>query len=259
MRNSKVPAAMLVAAAAAVAAIAVALIGGVTALRTLLAVPLIFFLPGHAVLSAVFPGEPKGLPRFVFAAGLSLAFVVLGGLALNVIAALTPLSWLTSLVVIVAAGYLIAYIRGMPSARPSLWRLPVTSKLPLKSVALYSGAAAAVVLALVITTAESRRLHQQTDFTEFWITPDRTAEIGTVKVGMKNVEDRLMSYDIELMLNDQMIGAWRNIALQKNESWSKTIDLPGPSRRQRLEAWLFKSGDHQNVYRRVWLASRDPA
>ena len=37
-----------------------------------------------------------------------------------------------------------------------------------------------------------------------------------------------MSYDIELMLNDQMIGAWRNIALQKNESWSKTIDLPGP-------------------------------
>ena len=185
--------------------------------------------------------------------------MVLGGLVLNVVAALTPLSWLTLLSVIVVAGYLIAYTRGIPSVRASLWPLPVTWKPPLKGVALYSGAAAAIALAFVITAAESRKLHQQTDFTEFWITPDRTAEIGTVKVGMKNVEHRPMSYDIELMLNDQMIGAWRNIALQKNESWSKAIDLPGPSRRQRLEAWLFKSGDHQNVYRRVWLASRDPA
>ena len=56
MRNSKVPAAM---AAAAVAALAVALIGGVTALRTLLAVPLIFFCPATPFYQQSFPASRK--------------------------------------------------------------------------------------------------------------------------------------------------------------------------------------------------------
>ena len=259
MPDSKVTNPMAVAVAAVAAALVVAFIGGETALRTFLAVPLIFFLPGHAVLSAVFPGDPKWLLRFVFSVGLSLAIVVLGGLLLNVVAALTPLNWLALLGIIASSGYLIAFTRRTPSERRSLWPLPMTWTLSPREAVLYSGAAVVVILAFAISTGESRKLHQQTDFTEFWITPDRTAEIGTVKIGMKNVEHRPMSYDIELMLDDQMIGAWRNIALKDSESWSKTIDLPGPSRRQRLEAWLFKSGEHQKVYRRVWLASREPA
>jgi uncharacterized membrane protein len=259
MPGSRVPAPMVVAAIALAVAGTVALIGGETAPRTLLALPLIFFLPGHAILAAVLPGEPKGLLRFVFAVGLSLAIVIMGGLVLNVVAALTALNWLSLLCIIVATGYLIAFARRTPLELRSIWPLPVTWTLSPRDAVLYSGAAVAVLLAFAISTGESRKLHLQTDFTEFWITPDRTAELGTVTVGMKNVEHRPMSYDIELMLDDQMIGAWRNIALRESETWSKTIDLPGPSRRQRLEAWLFKSGDHQKVYRRVWLASREPA
>jgi uncharacterized membrane protein len=232
---------------------------GTDGLRVLLALPLVFILPGHALLAAAMPSAPTGLQRFVFAVGLSLAVVVIGGLLLNLVHALTPLGWFSFLSGITLIGYAAALYR----RRTVRWSIPLDYvpewKFPLKSAALYSVAAVAVVLAFTIVLAETQRIHQRADFTEFWMRPERTAEIGLVKLGMRNAEHRPMSYDVELMLNDQLIGAWRNIKLQSNEVWTKTIDLPGGDRRQRLEAWLFKSGDHTKVYRRVWLADRSPA
>jgi uncharacterized membrane protein len=238
---------------------AVALTYGADELRVSFALPLIFILPGHAILAAAMPSAPRGLQRIVFAVGLSLAVVVIGGFLLNLVHALTPLGWFSFLSGMTLAGYAAALYRRWTVG----WQIPLNYvpewKFPLKSAALYSAAAAAVVVAFTIVTAETQRIHQQADFTEFWMQPERTAEIGLVKIGMRNAEHQAMSYDVELMLNDQLIGAWRNIKLQSNEVWTKTIDLPGGDRRQRLEAWLFKSGDHTKVYRRVWLADRSPA
>ena len=186
--------------------------------------------------------------------------MVLGGLLLNVVAALTPLNWLALLGLIASSGYLIAFTRRTPSERRSLWPLPMTTwTLSPRDAVLYSGAAVVVILAFAISTGESRKLHQQTDFTEFWITPDRTAEIGTVKIGMKNVEHRPRSYDIELMLDDQMIGV-----LAKHRSARKR-ELEQDDRSSRPEPTPTSRGlavqvrEHQKVYRRVWLASREPA
>ena len=227
-------------------------------LRLLFAAPLIFFLPGHAVMAAALPSAPRGLDRIVFSAGLSLAIVVLGGLALNLVSALTREGWYLFLMAVTSAGYSLAFWKqgaetgGTPELPTSTWQLSV------KDVAVYGAALALVVSALAITTLLGQK-YQQAEFTEFWIKPERTTEIGTAEIGMRNAEGNTNSYDIELMLGGQTIGAWRNISLKNNESWRRTIDLPGASRDQRLEAWLFKSGDHKNVYRRVWLAARDPA
>jgi uncharacterized membrane protein len=233
-------------------------LGGAPVIRMFVVLPLIFFLPGYAILAAALPEDRKGLPRYILAAGLSLAVVVLGGLVLNLVSALSPWGWLALLCAATAAGFLIACWRNGPAGVSVPPPFAMKWELSIKEAALYSGAFAAVILAFVISTTEGQKF-QQAKFTEFWITPDRTEEIGTVEVGMRNAETMSTSYDVELMLDDQMVAAWRNITLQKNESWSQTVDLPGPSRRHRLEAWLFKSGDHQKVYRRVWLASRDHA
>ncbi len=233
------------------------LVASEPALRIPFALPLIFFLPGHAVLEAVLPEDPKGLLRFVFAVGLSLAIVVLGGLALNLVPAMTRWGWISFLGAVTAAGYFIALARRIRSGHGALSRLPGKWKLSVKDAALYSGTVATVILAFMISSAEGQK-YQQVNFTEFWMMPDRTDEIGTVELGMRNAESQAASYDVELMLGGQMIAAWRNISLQKSESWRRTIDLPGSSRKQRLDAWLFKSGDHRSVYRRVWLDSRDP-
>jgi len=228
------------------------------AIRTVLALPLIVFLPGHAVLAAALPTQVTGLPRFVFSVGLSLAIVVLSGLGLHFLSAMTRPGWVWALSAITAMGYAVAFVRHFSAGTPSPWSFSFAWNVSLRDASFYSGSLAAVTLAFMLAVTADPQ-HQEFHFTEFWMTPDRTDEIGAVNIGIRNVEANATSYDLELMLDDRIIAAWRDVHLKKGETWAQDIDLPSPARSQRLEAWLFKAGDHQTVYRRVWLAAKEPS
>jgi uncharacterized membrane protein len=224
-------------------------------LRVLLSLPLVFFLPGNAVLAAYLPTEPRGFARLALSVGLSLAIVILAGLVLHLGSAMTAVGWLFTLCAITFAGYAVASVRhfGVASPWPSFrW------KLSFDDAAIFSASLGALALAFFIATSADFQ-HQQSHFTEFWMTPDRTEEIGAVNLGIRNEEANAVSYDLELMLDNRLIAAWRGVHVDKGETRVLPVDLASSGRAGRLEAWLFKAGDHQHVYRRVWLEAKQPS
>jgi uncharacterized membrane protein len=228
------------------------------AIRTVLALPLIVFLPGHAVLAAALPTQVTGLPRFVFSVGLSLAIVVLSGLGLHFLSALTRPGWVWALSAITATGYAVAFVRHFADGTSPQWSLSFHLNVAPRDASFYFGSLVAVMVAFLLAATADRQ-NQEFHFTEFWMVPDRTNEIGTVNIGIRNVEANAASYDLELMLDKGIIAAWRDVRLKKGETWTQIIDLPSPARSRRIEAWLFRAGDHQTVYRRVWLAAKEPS
>ena len=216
--------------------------------------PLVFFLPGNSILAAYLPTEPRGLTRLVFSVGLSLAMVILIGLVLHLFSAMTAAGWLFALCAVTAAGYAEAAMRnfGVASPWPSFkWNLSFTG------FAVSGALLGVLALAFFIATAADFE-HQEAHFTEFWMAPDRTEEIGSVNIGIKNVEAKAAAYDLELMLDNRLIATWRDVHVDRGKTLILPVDLPSSGRSHRLEAWLFKAGDHQHVYRRVWLEPKQP-
>src|SRR5258708_18141728 len=65
-----------------------------SAIRLILALPLVFLFTGHTALRAIKPVQTTALlERSVFAVGASLALCVGGGFLLNTVSLLTPVGW----------------------------------------------------------------------------------------------------------------------------------------------------------------------
>jgi uncharacterized membrane protein len=85
----------------------------VPALRVVFALPLVFVLPGYALLEAVYPPRTLGwVGRLIVIVALSLACSVLGGLALNLTGpGLTRVVWAAFLATTAVVGEVIAWVR----------------------------------------------------------------------------------------------------------------------------------------------------
>src|SRR4051794_12377385 len=78
---------LAVVSALALLGLGVALVGsGNVVLRTLCVLPLVFVLPGYALVAVVFPNGALGYAeRILFSVGMSLAIAIFGGLLLNLL------------------------------------------------------------------------------------------------------------------------------------------------------------------------------
>ncbi|KKG17787.1 hypothetical protein EO98_11660 [Methanosarcina sp. 2.H.T.1A.6] len=255
-----------------------------TVLRNILGLPLVLFLPGYALIAALFPAKSDldGIERTALSFGLSIAVVPLIGLGLNY----TPwgiriLPILISLSLFTFAMCGLAYLRraGLPEAD--------AFKVPFREMALALKAeilekpepgldrALTVILVLSILLSVTTLFYvvitpkEGEHFTEFYLLgPEGMAdnyptnytlgESGTVIVGVVNHEYRPVNYTMEVRLENKSLPLpedMQQVALAYNETWEEPLTLTPPveGKDMKLEFLLFNETDKNTPYRDLHL------
>lgn len=216
--------------------------------RASLAAALVLFAPGYAATKVVFPARRLNLEGVCFSVGFSLAIAILCGFLLNAVAMMTAIGWALSLggvtlILIAFGGLTAAEKRNAP---------PTMSGGQTLSVAF-----ASVVAALAMAyAAADYQAHKEFSYTELWMAPAPHGEHVYV-VGVRNREQTLTRYDLEIVSGAELIGSWGQIELADGESWTRTIQLKfdrNATREQRAEARLRKREDPSAALQRVWAS-----
>ncbi len=231
-----------------------------TPLRGLLGLPLVLFLPGYAVLAALFPRREDldGVERLSLSFVLSLALVPLVVLILNFAPGGIRFGSLSAcLGGIVVASLLIAgdrRLRLSPADRVSVDAASVLMKLwvrrrnwmPLTAMVLASAVWVGVRLHASVPAAPE-------PFTEFYVfgPPDTpleyphqilAGESATVVVGITNHESRRVAYKVVVQTGSRSLAALGPIGLDHNQRWTQSVRFvpPAPASREDIEILLFK-------------------
>ncbi len=257
-----------------------------TYVRMALGLGMVLFIPGYALVAALFPGRKDidGLERVALSFGLSIAVTPLIGLALN----FTPwglrldpiIVCLTALTVLCVAIARTRRLALKPEDRFEAGFDKTFKKLKamvfpadhshldrvLTVILILSVIASIATLAYVATMPR-----QGEKFTEFYILgPDGTAdnfpsemyvgEQAQVMAGIVNHEYRDVPYDLVVRLNDSgnisQLHAER-LLLRDNQTREKMLNITPdrPGRSMKLEFLLYADGDLDAVYRelRLWI------
>jgi uncharacterized membrane protein len=256
-----------------------------TSVRIILGLPLVLFLPGYALIAALFPrrDDLDGIERVALSFGLSIAITPLLGLALNYTPfgiRLTPV--LTVLSVFTIALALAAWWRrgripedarfavdfGAFVTRLQEHFRASDSKLD-KILTVILIAAIVVAISMVIYVIVTPKVGEK--FTEFYVLgPGGMAEdyptnlslggLGTVIIGVVNHEYAEVTYQLTVQLDGEVIGEER-IALAHTETWEQPFlfKVTKAGEAQKLEFLLFRAGLDEEPYRslHLWLDVHD--
>ena len=255
-----------------------------TMLRNILGLPLVLFLPGYALIAALFPAKSDldGIERTALSFGLSIAVVPLIGLGLNY----TPwgirlIPILISLSVFTFAMCGLAYLRRAKLPDADAFEVPFRKMaLELKAEILEkpeSGLDRTLTIILVLSILLSVATlfyvvvtpKEGEHFTEFYILgPEGKAdnyptnytlgESGEVIVGVVNHEYRQVNYTMEVRLENKSLPLPKDIQqvmLAHNETWEEPLTLTPPveGKNMKLEFLLFNETDKNTPYRDLHL------
>jgi uncharacterized membrane protein len=251
---------LAVVATTIVAAVLAVLVPPDIVLIRILTLPLALLLPGYALVSALFPNHSLGVAeRLMFSLGLSLAIVILGGLALN----WTPFglrasSWAVLLAGITLAASAVALVRrrGQSISAPG-WLRVGNVGLTLRQ-GLLLGLAAAIVCGAVAVSIIGAERQAYAGFTQLWILPAGGANAeNAVRLGVSNRESTAMEYRLAVNVGGKVVKQWPAIDLEPNEQWEATLVLPPTTSVARVEADLYRADAATTIYRHVvlWLGT----
>jgi uncharacterized membrane protein len=249
---------------------------------------MVLFLPGYALIAALFPRDDDldGIERVALSFGLSIAVVPLIGLGLNYTPwgiRLTPV--VVSLSIFTIALLAAAFVRRALLPAEERFKVPFRQSLnSLKEemttdqtsrvdkiltvvlvIAIISSIAALVYV--IVTPKEGEK------FTEFYIlgpggmaydypTKMVAGEKSTVIVGIGNYEYQLVNYTIHIEFNNATI-LEMEATLDHNETWEQPISyvLDDLGEGQKLQFLLYREGNFTAPYRdlHLWVdvSSRD--
>lgn len=255
-----------------------------TPIRTVLGLPMVLFLPGYALIAALFPARDDldGIERLALSFGLSIAVVPLIGLGLNytqwgirLLPILISLSVFTLLMCAVAVyrrgslpeddEFSVPFSSAYVSIKEEVSRKPENKLDRILTILLVISILASVVtLAYVVVTPKEGE-----KFTEFYILgPDgmadgyptelRTGQSGNVIIGIVNHEYADTDYSIELVLENSSIPIGqelRHITLQHNETWEQEVTFTPESvgDDMKLQFLLYKDNNMTEPYRDLHL------
>jgi uncharacterized membrane protein len=247
---------LTIAAAAAVLCALVAALVPVEIIRVLAALPLTLYLPGFAIVAAVFDGEKlPPLKRLTIEVAISLIVLVLSAFVLNVFPfGLTTASWAVLLPLVVSAGCLAAARRRGKAARQA--RSPVASiGRPSARTALLVGAAVLIGAASIALAQAPLPAKHADGYTALWMLPTN-AEEEAVVVGVQSNEKDPASYRLEISTGGGSQPKSYRVRLDPGEE--KTFEAEVPPRsigRTHVVASLYREGAPGRLFRRVtrWL------
>jgi uncharacterized membrane protein len=229
----------------ATAMMAAVAVGDSVFLRAILGLPMVFLVPGHTVLRAIGVKTASVPEHLAYAVGASLASGIAGGLVLNAIGFLTPLGWaIWFWAVTVGASLVAAGSRDAPALLP--W--------PAGSVGIRGRHVAAFALAMLVTTGayalaiRDEARPRQFQYTEFWMVPSAAGD--RLAVGVRNVENKTVRFDVEITLDGHPFAVFRSLAMAPGAMWTREIPMPAAATAQKAEAKLYRPEDNR-LYRSV--------
>jgi hypothetical protein len=225
-------------------------------IRVLFAIPLVFLLPGYAIIAASFgPRQLSPVQLGVFSLGTSLATLALSGLLLNVLpGGLETITWALLLVAIVLAGCRVAAVR-RSGPQPRGPRRTLT-RPGAGATAMLAGAAILAIAAFVLAQTPLSATHA-VGYTALWMLPG--ADARTVEVGVDSNEQHHESY--KLVVGAEAVGRSREFDVELEPGEEATFRVPvlpsGARPPTEVIATLYRRAAPGSPYRRVtsWLSS----
>lgn len=260
----------------------------INVLKIIIGLPILLFLPGYTLISALFPGkyDLDTIERLSLSLGLSIAIVPLVGLVLNYTSwGIRLIPVMASLVIFIVIMAMIAAYRrqdsgeyaytvefaGIYRSARSLIKVKHESRLDLIiTVALvFSILLSTVVFVYALVSPE-----QGEKFTEFYILgPQGTAdnyntqlvrgESMDVTLGIINREYVPATYSVVVKLGNETIDTQdrlQQITLEPNEKWEQNISFtPDITGENKLQFLLYKDNNNTGAYRdlHLWVNIRD--
>jgi uncharacterized membrane protein len=241
----------------------------------ILALPLIFVLPGYTLTQTLFrkrPPEPSsnlilqpslkiGQPvsavdHIILSLGLSMAIDVLIGFMLNVFPiGLQALSWTISLGLVTTVFAMIAgWLRRRDFVKIASVKMErIRPRITIYECILFG-------LAILVATAAVwfsviRPPATQSNFTQFWMLPSNQANNScAVSIGVHSFESTSITYRIVLMINSIQVNTWSSIVLVPQEEWTRSAPIKlGATGDMYIEAQLDREDIPNSVYRDVHL------
>ncbi|KAF5428714.1 putative membrane protein [Candidatus Methanomarinus sp.] len=255
-----------------------------TYVRTILGLPMVLFLPGYALIAALFPRKDDldGIERLALSFGLSIAVVPLVGLGLNYTPwgiRLTPI--LITLDIFTLIMCVVAVKRRSVLPDRDVFTVPFmvfyqsvhneifsnhrsTIDKVLTVILVISIVVSIIMVVYVIITPK-----QGEKFTEFYLlgaggmaddypTWINTGESGTMIVGVVNHEYQGINYSMEVLLDNESIelpDQWKEISLKHNQTMERklTLALYKEGEDMKLEFLLYKENNYTQPYRDLHL------
>lgn len=247
--------------------------------RTILGITMVLFLPGYALIAALFPrkNDLDGIERLALSFGLSIAVVPLIGLGLNFTPfgiRLVPL--LISISVFTLAMLIIANYRRSKLSWEDRFEVSFSNIYsPIKSEIFSSKQGADKILTIILIISILVSIitliyvivtpKQGEKFTEFYILGDNGTAQGyptlmeagknsSVIVGISNHEYVLTNYTLDISLENVSLKKM-NVQLMHNSSWKKKIFFTPKKtgNKLKLEFLLYKENNFTAPYRDLHL------
>lgn len=219
-----------------------------------LALPLVFLLPGYTLTEALFYKRPfDGIYRFIFSLGLSLAIDILSGFILNIFpTGLRAMSWAVFLgLLTVVFSLLVAYLRRGSSIG---WiRLPKFG-FGIHEYILLGLSIVVTILSIEYSAIEVvQQLHP--DLTQLWMLPSTQADNNcAVRLGIHSFEPTAVTYRITMTVNGIQGNVWPSIVLAPQEKWDRLVPIPSRSTSSiYVEVRLYKSDKPRAPYHEVHI------
>ncbi|HEX6602159.1 MAG TPA: DUF1616 domain-containing protein [Solirubrobacterales bacterium] len=243
----------------AVASAVLAILLPVPVLSLVVAAPLVFFLPGYAIVCAVFARHPRALDPvrlLVLSFGLSLAVLALVPLLLDPLPGGISTGWwaVALCLVVLAAARAAALARRKPARRAFRRPRPALAKADAGLVALGLAAGLAAVVLIFIPFSAKDAL----GYSELWIEPQASA-VPTMVVGVASREQEEDRFRIEARTNLSDIPfEITSFELEPGEERELVVEPPVAGERPvKISVTLFREGIAA-PYRRV-AAWTEPA
>ncbi len=248
---------LLVAAAIVVMNVLWALLPSHPPVGIILALPLVFLLPGYTLNEALFYKHPfDGIYHFTISIALSLIIDILSGFTLNIFpAGLRAMPWTVSLgLLTVVFSLLAAYLRKGSSIDEI--RLPKFHFGKYESILL----GLSIVVAILSLQYSIIKVAQQPHpgFTQFWMLPSKpTNNNCAVHLGIHSFESASVTYRMTMAVNNVQTYTWSSIVLAPQEEWNQLVPIPPRSNSIYVEVRLYKSDKPETVYHEVHTTLND--
>ena len=234
----------------------------VSALRIILGLPFLLFIPGYTLLSAILPKRDSlgNIERLVFSIGLSIAITILTGLILNYtpwgISLYAALISIALLILITSSIGWYRWRRLSDDERPS-YTVSINISRWADMGAINKVLSVSLVVALVIALGclgyIIARPQGHDGYTEFYILGTEAkadnyprqvvaGETVEVTIGIVNHEFETTSYQINIEMEDGQVGQIEADTLADGEKWEEVMSfMPRASgENQKVEFWLYK-------------------
>jgi uncharacterized membrane protein len=236
----------------------------------LLAVPLVFMLPGYTLTqvllrkrparsassTGLMPGLKIGRPigavdLLVFSLGLSLVIDVVTGFLLNLLpAGLQWQSWTLSLGCVTEVLTLLAALVRRSQGPPAQEIGAAGRRVRLKDGALLAPALVVVILALWLSI--TRPPQPQPSYTQFWMLPASAGNGCAVQIGVHSFETAPVIYRLEMTSNGQELASWPSITLSTQQEWDRLVPIsPVAASGIVVDAQLYRLDQPGTIYREV--------